>query len=91
MRSYYSGGNLAILLADWTSGEPQPWGDLTVNLGWTVSKDCAFIDVNNLGNDILPWMEKNKLGKPTAVSSKVVLSPIRNTDLTRTACWNWTT
>lgn len=65
VRSYYSGGNLAILLADWTSGEPQPWGDLTVNLGWTVSKDCAFIDVNNLGNDILPWMEKNKLGKPT--------------------------
>lgn len=65
VRSYYSGGNLALLLVDWSQGDPQPWGDLSVNLGKSIAKDCAFIDVNNLGNDILSWIEKNGLGSPT--------------------------
>ena len=63
--SYYSGGNLALLLVDWSQGDPQPWGDLSVNLGKSIAKDCAFIDVNNLSNDILSWIEKNGLGSPT--------------------------
>ena len=65
VRSYYSGGNLALLLVDWSQGDPQPWGDLSVNLGKSIAKDCAFIDVNNFGNDILSWIEKNGLGSPT--------------------------
>lgn len=65
VRSYYSGGNLALMLVDWSQGDPQPWGDLSVNLGKSIAKDCAFIDVNNLGNDILSWIEKNGLGSPT--------------------------
>ena len=65
VRSYYSGGNLALLLVDWSQGDPQPWGDLSVNLGKSIAKDCAFIDVNNLSNDILSWIEKNGLGSPT--------------------------
>ncbi len=65
VRSYYSGGNLALLLVDWSSGEPEEWGDLTVNLGPRLQKDCAFVDVNNLGQEILPWVEKDVLGKPT--------------------------
>ena len=36
-----------------------------MNLGKRVAKDCAFIDINNLGNDILSWIEKNGLGSPT--------------------------
>ena len=48
-----------------SQGDPQPWGDLSVNLGKSIAKDCAFIDVNNLGNDILSWIEKNGLGSPT--------------------------
>lgn len=65
VRSYYSGGNLALLLVDWSSGEPEEWADLTVNLGGRRQKDCAFLDVNGLGQEILPWVEKNGLGKPT--------------------------
>jgi len=68
VRSYYNTGSLALLLVDWTSGEPEPWGDLTTNLGVSVEKDRAFIDVNNLGKDILPWIEENGLGKPTGHS-----------------------
>lgn len=65
VRSYYNGGSLALLLADWSQGEPEPWGDLTVNLGCSVGKECAFIDTNDLGEEILPWIEKNGLGEPT--------------------------
>jgi len=65
VRSYYNGGKLALVLMDWTNGESEDWGDLTVNLGCPVEKDCAFIDTNGLGAEILPWVEKNGLGKPT--------------------------
>lgn len=65
VRSYYNGSTLAVKLADWREGHPEPWNDLTVNLGYFVEKDCAFINVNNLGEDILPWIEKNGLATPT--------------------------
>ena len=65
VRSYYNNGDLALLLADWSDEFPEPWGDLTVNLGCSPEKDCAFVDVNNLGEKILPWIEKNGLGTPT--------------------------
>jgi len=65
VRSYYTCGNLALLLVDWSQGKLKTWRYLSVNLGRTVEKDCAFIDVNNLGSDILSWIEKNGLGSPT--------------------------
>lgn len=65
VRSYYNGGRLALKLIDWSQEDPEPWGDLSVNLGIHVEKDCAFIDTNNLGEEILPWIEKNGLGSPT--------------------------
>lgn len=65
VRSYYNAGKLALLLVDWTGGEPEEWGALTTHLGLPVQKDCAFVDVNNLGDGILPWIEKSGLGKPT--------------------------
>ena len=70
VRAYYCGGALALMLADWTSGEPEPWADLTVNLGGPDKKDCAFVDVNKLGQDILPWIEQNGLGQPTGRSQR---------------------
>ena len=63
--SYYSNGNLALSLQNWTHGEPEPWGNLTVNLGILMGQDCAFVDVNNFGNEILPWIEKNGIAVPT--------------------------
>ena len=62
--SYYD-GNLAVLLSDWNNGEPEPWGDLTVNLGMTMEKNCALLDINQLGEEIQTWVEKNRLGTPT--------------------------
>ncbi len=70
VRSYYNGGALSLLLVDWSSGEPEPWGRLTTNLCTAVGKDHALIDVNNLGEDILPWIEENGLGKPTGHSER---------------------
>ena len=65
VRSYYNNGNLALLLKDWNNGEPELWGDLTVNLGTSLDQDCAFVDVNNLGQEILSWLEKEELAAPT--------------------------
>lgn len=65
VRPYYNAGKLALLLVDWSNGEPEHWDDLTVNLGCHVKKDCAFVNVNHLGENILAWIEKNGLGKPT--------------------------
>lgn len=63
--SYYNETKLALKLVDWSQEDPEPWGDLSVNLGIPVEKDCAFIDTNNLGEEILPWIEKTGLGSPT--------------------------
>lgn len=63
--STYQNGNLAITMTDWSSGEPEPWNVLTVNLGVALSKDCAFIDTNNNGNDILSWIIRYGLAVPT--------------------------
>lgn len=68
VRSYYNGCQLALMLVDWSEGEPEPWGDLTVNLGASMEKNCAFVDVNDLGESILSWIEKNGLGKPSGRS-----------------------
>lgn len=65
VRPYYNGGLLALLLVDWSSGEPEKWRSLTVNFGAGTAKDCAFVDINNLGECILPWIEQKGLGKPT--------------------------
>ena len=65
MRPYYDSGKLSVTLVDWLGGEPEYWADLTVNLGCRMDKDCAFINVNHLGGNILPWIEKNGLGAPT--------------------------
>lgn len=70
VRSYYNAGKLALQLADWSDGEPEDWADLTVNLGCSVEKDCAFVDINDLGEEILAWVEKNGLGKPTGRSQR---------------------
>ena len=80
--SYYD-GNLAVLLSDWNNGEPEPWGDLTVNLGMTMEKNCAFLDINQLGEEIQTWVEKIVWGLLQAEWNAADLSFIRNTALIR--------
>lgn len=43
---------------DW----PEPWSDLTVNLGRPLPMGTAFIDTNN-NPGIIEWLEANNLGK----------------------------
>ena len=50
-----------------TSECAEPWSTLTVNLGRKLEKDCAFIDTNNNGDGILPWLIRHGLGVPTGV------------------------
>ena len=61
----YLNGNLAITMTDWSSGEPEPWNVLTVNLGDSMDKHCAYIDTNNNGEDILAWIVRHGLAVPT--------------------------
>ena len=46
-------------------GYYEPWSVLTVNLMEKCKSNCAFIDTNNNGDDIIFWLTKNNLGKLT--------------------------
>lgn len=65
--AYQDNGNLAITMTAWESGAPEPWSTLTVNLDSICPKDCAFIDTNNNGSDILAWIIRNGLAVPTGI------------------------
>ena len=58
----YAEGNLGIEMIRWRGDDSEPWGMLTVNLDGKRQKDCAFIDTNNHGQEILEWIEKNGMG-----------------------------
>lgn len=61
----YLDGNLAIEMIVWEDGGPEPWNTLTVNLPGQRQKDCAFIDTNNNGEDVLSWIILHGLAVPT--------------------------
>lgn len=57
-------GNLAIQMYSWEDGYPEPWDFLTVNLEGKRENDCAFIDTNHNGQEILVWIIRNGLAVP---------------------------
>lgn len=63
--SYCNNGNLAIEMVTYEDGYPEPWSMLTVNLDDVLEPDCAYVDINNNGEDITAWIEQNSLGTPT--------------------------
>lgn len=63
LNRYASNGNLYVGLVTHEEGYPEPWSSLTVNLDVRCEKNRAFIDVNNNGMEIIPWLEENGLGK----------------------------
>ena len=63
--NYRENGNLYVGLITNEEGYPEPWQNLTVNLSVKCADDCAFIDTNNNGYEIITWLVSNKLGKPT--------------------------
>lgn len=66
----YPEGNLAITMTTWSAGVPEPWNILTVNLEGCRNRDCAFIDTNNNGTDILAWIIRHGLGVPTGLAQQ---------------------
>lgn len=62
---YYYGGNLYIEMLSLEDDDIEPWSDLTVNLGPILPLNCAYIDVNNNGSDILDWLRQHRIAVPT--------------------------
>ena len=65
LSSYVENGNLYVGLISHDEGYPEPWQNLTVNLGEKCKDNCAFIDVNNNGSAIIDWLIVNGLGDVT--------------------------
>ena len=65
LATYALNGNLFVGLISHEAGYPEPWGDLTVCFDIKCKPNCAFIDTNNNGNDIIDWLIAHKLGKLT--------------------------
>ena len=65
LASYAENGNLYVGLLTNEGGYPEPWQNLTVNLSVKCAPNCAYIDTNNNGNEIVDWLTKNKLGHMT--------------------------
>ncbi|MBD5530688.1 MAG: DUF4313 domain-containing protein [Lachnospiraceae bacterium] len=61
----YSNGNLALAMCINTEDGWEPWNILTVNLGFPLEKNIAYIDTNNNGKTILAWITRNKLAVST--------------------------
>lgn len=63
---YASGGGLAIVMNCHDDGWKEPYGVLTVNLeDHPTYGSRAYVDTNNLGDEILQWITDNNLGQPT--------------------------
>ena len=66
LANYADNDNLYVGMITWDDPKfPEPWSDLTVNLGVKCAEDCAFIDTNNNGEKILLWLIENNLGDLT--------------------------
>lgn len=62
--TYMESDRIALLLED---EDHAPYGVVTVNIPELELKNnnCSFIDINNMGVEILDWLEINNFGKCT--------------------------
>lgn len=67
LANYADNGTLYVGLITNEEGYPEPWSNLTVNLDDSsrCKPNCAFIDTNNNGDEILDWLETNGFGEQT--------------------------
>ena len=65
MGEYAINGNLYVGMITHAEGFPEPWSSLTVNLGVECRGNCAYIDTNNNGSEIIHWLLHHKLGNLT--------------------------
>ena len=64
IQQYMDTGNLYIGLGCFEDGYPEPFGDLTVNLGDVTPNYCSYVDVNNMPN-AEKFIKDNGLGSFT--------------------------
>ena len=65
LANYIENGNLYVGLISNDNGYAEPWQNLTVNLSVKCKENCAFIDTNNNGDEIIEWLAENNLGHCT--------------------------
>lgn len=71
--NYQNNGTMAVLMyATTPKGKiKEEFGTLTVNIQdsnfFANDTDSQFIDTNNLGKDIVKWLEKNKIAESTGI------------------------
>ena len=70
LANYADNGNLYIGMLIHDDKYPEPWGDLTVNLGFKLPSDRAYVDSNNNGREILNWLIDNELAIPTFATKR---------------------
>ena len=67
--SYLNNGTLAVVMLEvLDNGEEEEYDVLTVNINDSsllASDTDAFIDTNNMGQDIVQWLVENKIAKKT--------------------------
>ena len=61
----YCNNNLGIYMNLCKRGKVKMEEILTVNFPVTLPENCACIDINNNSRDILAWIVRNGLAKPT--------------------------
>lgn len=71
---YYENGNTAIIMDcfNYCGIYEGVYGKLTVNLGNKLDPEYGFVDINNLGDEILDWIADNELGEDTGIRDKTV-------------------
>ena len=67
LANYAENNNLYVGMITHDEEWPEPWSDLTVNLGVKLEPNIAFIDVNDNGWQIIDWLIENNLGQPTTL------------------------
>ena len=65
LANYVENGNLYVGLISNDNGYYEPWQNLTVNLSVKCQDNCAFIDTNNNGDEIVDWLISMHLGHLT--------------------------
>lgn len=66
--SYLNNGNLYIGLVDVSEEYPEPYGDVTVNIGHAPSY-CGYLDLNNMP-ELEEFIKKNDLGEFTGIMQR---------------------
>ena len=69
VNTYLNNQSLCVGMTAVEDGEPEPYGNITVNLGVAVPNFCAYVDTNNMP-DIESFLVENKIAEATGLSKR---------------------